>query len=496
MPDAGAVDLLPAQLNGDSPGPRTRRDTEYVRDHPPVLPVRALADFGALCGVGATLATESGHPVLASWTIELPRCAVAEQVRRLPAQRGRTFVWTSAWTGQRRLGAGTALDVTRSGADRFEQLSASWRHARDGALVGGTGRRPSLVGGFSFADGSPAAGWPAALMWLPAAELTEQPGAPTELTLNAWLRPGQGRDSAVRCSGEAVRILLTDSAIVEHPRTSVSSTRETPSELEWKQLVRRALAEIAAGTFDIVVPARQLAVEFDRPVAVAPVLAALIDQHRVGAVFGAQVDEQWFVGRSPECLLHLHDGRADTHGLGGSVPRDPDPAVDATLRNRLRTDATLDREHTLVTDYVVDTLRRFFRDVQTDTATPVLELADIQHRQTGIQAVRATRPIDLLGLAGALHPTPAVGGYPTAPALRWLAKNEALDRGWYAAPIGWLGADGQGELAVGIRSAVISGSSAVVYAGCGIVEGSDPDEEYDATCTKMRQMLEVLVHPL
>ena len=453
--------------------------------------MRALADFGALCGVGATLAAESGHPVLVSWTTEVPRCTVAEQVRRLSTGPARTFVWTSAWTGHRRLAVGTALDVTGCGADRFEQVSASWRRARDGALVGGTGRRPSLVGGFSFVDGG-ADSWPAALMWLPAAELTEVPGSPTELTLNAWLRPSEQRDAAVRCAGEAVRGLLAESAVVEAQQPKVVSTRETPSEFEWKLLVRRALGEVAAGTFDGVVLARQLAVEFDRPVAVAGVLAGLIDQHRVGTVFGAQVGERWFVGRSPECLLHLHDGRADTHGLAGSVPRDPDPAVDATLRHRLRTDPKLDREHMLVADYVVGTLRRFFREVRTDTATPVLELADIQHRQTGIQAVRATQPADLLRLAGALHPTPAVGGFPTAPAMQWLAEHETVERGWYAAPIGWLGADGQGELAVGIRSAELSGASAVVYARCGIVDGSDPDEEYDATCAKMRQMLAVL----
>jgi menaquinone-specific isochorismate synthase len=476
--DAWAVDHQPLQVDGDSPRrcarPPIRRATEST-PHPP--PARALTDFSALCGVGATLAGESGRPVLASWTIELPHCSVAEQVRRLPTQRGRTFVWTSAWTGHRRLTVGTALDVTRSGTDRFEQLTAAWRQARDGALVGGTGRRPSLVGGFGFAAANANAEWPAALMWLPAAELTEQPGAPTELTLNAWLLPGHQRDVAVRCAGQAVRILLTDAAIAEPQRANVTSTRETPSEVEWKLLVRRAMAEIAAGTFDMVVPARQLVVEFDRPVAVAPVLSALIDQHRVGAVFGAQVGDQWFVGRSPECLLHLHDGRADTHGLAGSVGRDPDPTVG---------------EHTLVAEYVVATLRRFFRDVRTDTATPVLELADIQHRQTGIQAVRPIQPVDLLRLAGALHPTPAVGGYPTAPALQWLAEHEPFDRGWYAAPIGWLGADGQGELAVGIRSALLRGTTAVVYAGCGIVEGSDPDEEYDATRAKMRQMLEVL----
>jgi len=458
--------------------------------------VRALADFGAFCGVGATLAAESCHPVLVSWTIELPRCSVAEQIRRLSDQPGRTFVWTSAWTGHRRLAVGTALDVTACGTDRFERLSATWRKVRDGALVGGTGRRPSLVGGFGFSDEDADTGWPAALMWLPAAELTEEPGAPTELTLNAWLLPAQERDEAVRCAGEAVRTLLADSTAVEQPPAAVTATRELPSELDWKLLVRRALTAVAAGAFDLVVLARQLVVEFDGPVAVAPVLAALIDQHRVGAVFGAHVGEQWFVGRSPECLLHLHDGRADTHGLAGSVTRDPDPEVDASLRHRLRTDARLDREHTLVADYVVGTLRRYFRDVRSDTATPVLELADIQHRQTGIQAVRATQPVDLLRLAGALHPTPAVGGFPAAPALEWLAAHESLDRGWYAAPIGWLGADGQGELAVGIRSAMLTGSSAVVYAGCGIVKGSDPDEEYDTTCAKMRQMLAVLVHSL
>jgi hypothetical protein len=115
--------------------------------------MRAVADFGALCGVGATLATESGHPVLVSWTTEVPRCTVAEQVQRLTAGPGRTFVWTSAWTGHRRLAVGTTLDVTGCGAGRFERVSASWSQARDGALVGGTGRRPALVGGFSFTDG-------------------------------------------------------------------------------------------------------------------------------------------------------------------------------------------------------------------------------------------------------------------------------------------------------------------------------------------------------
>ncbi|WP_424739114.1 isochorismate synthase [Mycobacterium sp.] len=428
-----------------------------------------------------------------SWTGTVAGCTVAEQVRRIPTEPGRRFVWASSWTGERRLAVGTALDVTGSGADRFHQVSTSWRGLRDGALVGGTGRRPSLVGGFSFRHRDEGRGiMPDALMWLPAAELVEMPGSPTELTLNAWITPGYDVRAAFSHAENAACSLMNDSTVAETQQARVASVHETPSAFEWKLLVRRVLDAIATGAFEKLVLARQLAVNFDRPVAVAPVLAALIDQHRVGAVFGVQLGEHWLVGRTPECLLHLHDGRADTHALAGSVPRDRHPIRDAQLAHNLQTDPKLNREHAIVTDTVVGTMRRFFRDVRTDLADPVLKLADIQHRQTKISAVNPRVEPDLIRLAGALHPSPAVGGLPCAPAVRWLAANEPFDRGWYAAPIGWTGVDGGGELAVGIRSAMITGASAIVYAGCGIVDGSDPDDEYHETCVKMRQMLKVL----
>ncbi len=456
-----------------------------------------LEGFGKLCRDAAKAAADRGRPVLASWSATVPRFTVADRVRQLSASSERTFVWASSWSGQRRLAVGTALDVAGHGADRFEQVSAFWRGCRSGALLGGTGRRPSLVGGFSFRhhdhdEASRRAAMPDALMWLPAAELIEEPGCPTVLTLNAWLRPEADAGVAVRPAASAARILLADSGVVDSERPRVVSMRETPSELEWKLLVRRVLDAIAAGSFDKLVLARQLALDFDRSVAVAPMLASLLDHHRVGAVFGAQVWGQWFVGRTPECLLHLHGERVDTHGLAGSVPRDPDPVRDAQLSRHLQTDPKLEREHAIVAEVVRHTLQRFFRDVRTDEAESVLRIADIQHRQTRISAVHPRSTPDLLRLAGALHPTPAVGGFPATPALRCLTGIEPFDRGWYAAPIGWIGADGGGELAVAIRSAMISGASAVVYAGCGIVEGSDPDEEYDETRVKMRQMLEAL----
>lgn len=456
-----------------------------------------LEGFGKLCRDAAKAAADRGRPVLASWSAPVPEFSVADRVGQLSVSSERTFVWASSWSGQRRLAVGTALDVTGHGADRFDHVSACWKRCRSGALTGGTGRRPSLVGGFSFRhhdhdEEDRRAAMPDALMWLPAAELFEEQGCPTELTLNAWLRPETDLRSTLRHAEHAARTLLADSSVADGEQPRVVSMRETPSELEWKLLVRRVLDAIAAGSFDKLVLARQLVLDFDRSVPVAPMLASLLDQDPVGAVFGAQVWGRWFVGRTPECLLHLHGERVDTHGLAGSVPRDPDPVRDAQLSRYLQTDPKLEREHVIVAEVVRHTLQRFFRDVRTDVADTVLRIADIQHRQTRISAARPRSTPDLLRLAGALHPTPAVGGFPATPALRCLTAIEPFDRGWYAAPIGWIDADGGGELAVAIRSATISGASAVVYGGCGIVEGSDPDAEYDETRVKMRQMLRAL----
>lgn len=358
----------------------------------------------------------------------------------------------------------------------------------------GTGCQPCAVGGFSFAPR--AAGrrgvMPDALMWLPAAQLTHEPGTNPELTLNAWLRPTSPIAGSVRLAVKAGQEITEDSAKGDRLTPQVVSVCEFPSPLEWKALVRRALQAIEIGDFEKVVLARQLVAEFDEPVPVPPMLARMFDTPDPGITFGAQIAGSWFFGRTPECLVHLHGERVESHGLAGSVPRDPDSGRDAQLAHRLQTHPRLVSEHAIVADFVQKALRKFFRDVRADADQPVLKLADVQHRQTLIRASHPTRSLDLLNLAATLHPTPAMGGFPSAAALHWLDSHEPFDRGWYAAPIGWNGADGSGELAVGIRSAMIRGTNATLYAGCGIVAGADPDEEYAESGMKMRSMSRVL----
>ena len=121
----------------------------------------------------------------------------------------------------------------------------------------------------------------------------------------------------------------------------------------------------------------------------------------------------------------------------------------------------------------------------------VRKLATIQHLWTPIEA-DLTDDGHVLSIVEALHPTPAVGGLPPEKALRTILDTESFDRGWYASPVGWFDADGDGTFAVGLRSAVTSGTSATLFAGNGIVADSDPDEEYEEVQLKYRPILDEL----
>jgi len=144
---------------------------------------------------------------------------------------------------------------------------------------------------------------------------------------------------------------------------------------------------------------------------------------------------------------------------------------------------------------VVDALRDVLAKISTaapSTAeTVLLKLGNIQHLYTPLTAVLRGRHT-VLELAGLLHPTPAVGGVPRAAALRWISDHERLDRGWYAGPVGWMDRRGNGEFAVAIRSALLQGTEALLFAGCGIVGDSDPDQEYAESWLKLRSILPAL----
>jgi salicylate biosynthesis isochorismate synthase/menaquinone-specific isochorismate synthase len=208
-------------------------------------------------------------------------------------------------------------------------------------------------------------------------------------------------------------------------------------------------------------------------------------------VFAVGRGDATFVAASPELLVRREGQRASTVALAGSARRSADPAVDDHLGEQLlRSDK--DREENAIV------ARRIARALAPHsvwvTAAPEPVLARVENIQHLARPIRAqlAEPISALALAGLLHPTPAVGGEPRAAALALIPALEGMDRGWYAGPVGWTDATGDGEFCVALRCALLRGRIAHLYAGSGIVADSDPAAELAETEVKLEALLPVL----
>jgi salicylate biosynthesis isochorismate synthase/menaquinone-specific isochorismate synthase len=177
--------------------------------------------------------------------------------------------------------------------------------------------------------------------------------------------------------------------------------------------------------------------------------------------------------------------------LAGSTRRSADPSVDDHLGEQLRHSDKERSEHAIVVRRIERSLGRHAVWVESEREPGLVKVANIQHLATPIHAQLA-EPRSAVELAGLLHPTPAVGGEPRERALAVIEQLEELDRGWYAAPVGWMDAFEDGEFCVGIRSALLRDRTAHLYAGNGIVAGSDPTAELAETELKLGALLPLL----
>ncbi|MEG4403736.1 isochorismate synthase [Microcoleus sp. MON2_D5] len=201
---------------------------------------------------------------------------------------------------------------------------------------------------------------------------------------------------------------------------------------------------------------------------------------------------QNFIGASPERLISIHKNELVTDALAGSAPRGKNEAEDANLGKGLLNSEKDIREHRVVIDFIVDRLSSLGINPDFSPVPRLLQLSNIQHLWTPIRA-RIPRDIHLLKILSQLHPTPAVAGVPRDIALQQIRGCESCDRSLYAAPLGWIDRTGNGEFAVGIRSALIDGDRAILYAGAGIVAGSEPEKELAEIQLKLQALLNALV---
>ncbi|MFG2463436.1 isochorismate synthase MenF [Streptomyces sp. NPDC048523] len=479
----------------------------------PLLGHASHDDLLDVCHRAAHTAQSKQQPVLASWATRLRHTDPIALWAHGRTRIDRSLLWRSAWDRGSLVALGTAHDLTERGKDRIPATRASWERLIRDAVTGGqqdealpTGQGPLLVGGFSFAatatsaGASPTAALPEALMWVPSLQIRGSAGlAPmAELRLNAVIHPGDDPEQTAK-----TLIHLAEECLPERfaPRPESSSTlagrlssqvRDLPSAEQWRGLVTQAVDHIRAGTFEKVVLAREVRVSADRPFDLPAALDRLSRTYSDATLFAVEHDGHTFFGATPEYLVRLSSGTVRALGLAGTAPRGSTPALDAELEQQLAGSTKIRHEHDIVVRMLVDALRPMSGQVNTGTGPSVLKLANVQHLATFVEGHDVRRGLGILHFVERLHPTPALGGHPRKESLSWLKHNEGLERGWYAGTVGWSDALGQGEFAVAIRCALVRENTASLYAGCGIVADSNPQDEYEETVAKLRPMRQAL----
>jgi menaquinone-specific isochorismate synthase len=272
---------------------------------------------------------------------------------------------------------------------------------------------------------------------------------------------------------------------------------------KFKGSVASALKSIQAHQFNKIVLANAIDVISPSPFNLIDSLQKLRQRHPACYVFSTSNGKgQHFIGASPERLLSIRDRKLITDALAGSAPRGKTTTDDARLANRLLSSDKERREHRFVLDFITDRLAQFGLVPQSLPIPQLLQLSNIQHLWTPIHA-QLSPHIHPLEIVAALHPTPAVAGVPTEIAQAQILTLETFDRSLYAAPLGWVDYQGNCEFVVGIRSALIESEKpsskpaepykARLYAGAGIVAGSDPEREFAEIQLKLQALLKALL---
>lgn len=263
---------------------------------------------------------------------------------------------------------------------------------------------------------------------------------------------------------------------------------------QWCDLVGRTAAELRAQAdrpdgLRKVVLAREVVVEADRAFDAATIVRRL----RAGYPDCYLYHLDGFVGASPELLVARHGDQVRSQPMAGTAPRAGDPRTDADRVAALVDSPGYRHEHQVTIDMVYDTLVGWCSYLDYEPEPSVVAVANVSHLATTVEGRLSSPPPSVLDLVQALHPTPAVAGWPQAGALEWIAAHEGLERGRYAGAVGWVDRAGNGTWAVAIRCAELDGTRARVFAGNGIVAESDPDAELAETQAKLAAVLGALI---
>ena len=383
---------------------------------------------------------------------------------------------------------GEALRVEVHGPDRFAAAERAWHqvlaHAvvRDEVKLPGTG--PVAFGSFAFDDDSPAGG----VVVVPQVVVGRRDG-------RAWLTTlttGGHLGAAPRLTDVAADDPLHPDRTRPRSPGAVHYTDGAVPAGRWPDVVREGVAAIRAGEVDKVVLARDVQAAADEPVDVRWLLQRLA--RRYTSCWTFSVDGM--VGATPELLVRSDQGLVTSRVLAGTIRRTGDDAADMARAAILAHSSKDLEEHEYAVTSVARALAPFCSSSNVPDVPFVLSLPNVLHLASDVTGVLST-PADgrphpsSLALAAALHPTAAVCGTPTQAARALITRVEGMDRGRYAGPVGWFGADGDGEWGIALRSGRVDPDDprrVRLFAGCGVVAASDPAAELAESEAKLEPM--------
>jgi isochorismate synthase len=268
--------------------------------------------------------------------------------------------------------------------------------------------------------------------------------------------------------------------------------RQNPTPDRYEEAVRQAVARIRRGEMRKVVLARTIEVRADRELDPRMLVHRLRAVDPAAYAFAVPTAGGVLVGASPELLVSRRGLQVRSNPLAGSAPRSGDPEVDGANAAALAASPKEREEHAIVVEAVAETLRPLCVRLTWDPEPVLRETPNVWHLSTRFRGVLREPAPTALDLVAELHPTPAVAGEPREAALGAIEDLEPFDRGRYAGAVGWVDGDGDGEWAIALRCAELRGELATLYAGAGIVAGSDPTRELDETERKFRAFLDSL----
>lgn len=394
-----------------------------------------------------------------------------------------------------------AIQLKVEGAERFSLARDFIHSCLENIITAGDLNLPfagpHFFCSFAFFDqkakeGSP---FPAATIFLPRWQIARQNNRCVAVA-NIAINPTSNLDSLCgrvwQTLQEINRYKYTDLHSSNHHRGSFSK-QDVAGIDSFKIAARSILESIQSGDFNKIVLAHAIDVLSLAPFDSFHSLDNLRSLYPDCYIFSTGNGRgQSFIGASPERLVRVYDRKLTTDALAGSAPRGKTALEDAYFANRLLCSEKELREHQIVIDFIRQRLSQLGLTPRPTPLPNLLQLSNIQHLQTPIYA-QVPHHVHLLEILAELHPTPAVAGAPRDAACQQIRRYETFERSLYAAPLGWVDYQGNGEFAVGIRSALIDGSRARLYAGAGIVAGSDPDKELAEINLKLQALLEALV---